>query len=75
VDLCGRLCGHGKPMSLQLREHLRCVDEPAAVADVVAQTFLSNPEDRQSLLEIVCVDERLALLSSHLGHLLAQGKG
>lgn len=75
VDLCGRLCGHGKPMSLQLREHLRCVDEPAAVADVVAQTFLSDPEHRQKLLETPCVDDRLSQLSGHLGALLAKGQG
>jgi len=74
VDLCGRLCGHGKPMSTQLREHLRCVNEPAAIADVVAQTFLTDPEFRQELLEITSVDERLSKLSGHLSQLLAKGK-
>jgi Lon protease-like protein len=75
VDLCGRLCGHGKPMSNQLRDHLRCVDDPAAVADVVSQTFLSDPDQRQRLLETPCVDERLAMLAQHLGALLAKGPG
>lgn len=40
VDLCGRLCGEGKPMSDQLRHHLRAVKDPAAISDVVAKAFI-----------------------------------
>lgn len=75
VDLSSRLCGEGQPMSEQLREHLRGVDDPAAISDVVAQTFLSDPEQRQELLNTLSVEERLQSLIEHLSALLAKGKG
>lgn len=70
VDLCGRLCGEGKPMTEQLREHLRGIHDPAAISDVVAQSFLNDPVQRQRLLEMLSVEERLSFLSSHLSQLL-----
>ena len=47
VDLSSRLCGQGQPISEQLREHLRCVKDPTAIADVVGQSFVNDPEERQ----------------------------
>jgi len=75
VDLSSRLCGDGKPMSQQLREHLSCIKDPCAISDVVAQTFLSNPEERQHLLDTLSVEQRLDYLIEHLSTLLAQGQG
>ncbi|MDF1823654.1 MAG: LON peptidase substrate-binding domain-containing protein [Verrucomicrobiales bacterium] len=70
VDLCGRLCGDGKPMTAQLRDHLKGIHDPSAIADVVAQSFLNDPCDRQRILEILSVEDRLRYLSRHLSQLL-----
>ena len=70
VDLCGRLCGEGKPMTDQLREHLKGIHDPAAISDVVAQSFLSDPDQRQGILEMLKVEDRLAFLASPLSQLL-----
>ncbi len=75
VDLSSRLCGEGQPMSKQLKEHLRGVSDPAAISDVIAQTFLSDPIERQKLLDTLNVEDRLQQLISHLGELLAKGQG
>lgn len=72
VDLSTKLCGDGQPMSQQLREHLCGVRDPAAIADVVSQTFLNNPDDRQKLLETLSVERRLEFLAHHLGRLVAK---
>jgi Lon protease-like protein len=74
VDLSGRLCGEGKVISDQLREHLRCVKDPAAIADIVGQSFVNDPEERQQLLEMDEVNERLDYLIGHLSALLTGGK-
>ncbi|MBU6180873.1 MAG: hypothetical protein KGR69_14495, partial [Verrucomicrobia bacterium] len=73
VDLTSRLCGSGQSASAQLREHLRCVKDPGAIADVVGQSFLSDPGDRQRLLEMDEVTDRLTFLVGHLSSLLASG--
>jgi Lon protease-like protein len=74
VDLSSRLCGDGKPMSEQLREHLTSVKDPAAISDVVAQTFLNCPNERQKLLETLTVEDRLQFLSGRLSQLLTNGQ-
>ncbi|MAS93178.1 MAG: hypothetical protein CMO55_08275 [Verrucomicrobiales bacterium] len=74
VDLCGRLCGEGQPMSDRLREHLKCVKDPSAISDVVAQTFLTDPSERQNVLEMLNVNERLEYLSERLSLFLAGGQ-
>lgn len=71
VDLSNRLNGAGQAISQQLRDHLRCVKDPSAIADVVGQSFLSDPEDRQRLLEMDEVAERLDFLVSHLSALIS----
>jgi Lon protease-like protein len=73
VDLSSRLCGEGQGISEQLREHLRCVKDPTAIADVVGQSFVNDPGERQKLLEMNNVNERLDYLVSHLSHLIAGG--
>ena len=72
VDLSGRLCGEGKLISDQLREHLRCVKDPTAIADVVGQSFLNDPDERQFLLEMNDVNERLDFLVNHLSLLVKE---
>ena len=66
------LCGEGKLISDQLREHLRCVKDPTAIADVVGQSFLNDPDERQFLLEMNDVNERLEFLVNHLSLLVKE---
>jgi ATP-dependent Lon protease len=73
VDLSTRLCGKGQPISDQLRSHLHCVKDPCAIADVVAQSFVTEPAERQRLLEMDDVVDRLGTLVDHLSTLLASG--
>ena len=75
VDLSGQLCGSGRPVSDQLREHLKAVKDPTAIGDVVGQSFLNHPDERQRLLEMNCVNDRLEFLVNHLSLLLSGGKG
>ncbi len=72
VDLSSQLCGKGQPISSQLRDHLREVKDPGAVADVVGQSFVTDPEKRQQLLEMDLVEERLRYLAGHLSSLISQ---
>ncbi len=73
VDLCERIRGKGLPDSSQFREHLRCVKDPAVVADLVSQSFVADPTDRQRLLEMDGLDERLDFLVGHLSAMIAGG--
>ncbi|MEX2577952.1 MAG: LON peptidase substrate-binding domain-containing protein [Verrucomicrobiales bacterium] len=73
VDLCGRLCEKGEPVSERLRQHLGCVKDPSAIADVVAQSFLSDPCERQRVLEMLDVCDRLDFVSEFLSVKLAGG--
>ena len=59
VDMSSRLCGEGQAISEQLREHLRCVKDPTAIADVIGQSFVNDSAERQRLLEMSDVNERL----------------
>jgi len=73
VDLCSRLGEQDHMISKCLGEHLRGVKDPSAVDDLVAQTFLTEPAERQKVLEMVRVDERLELLMGRLSQILARG--
>lgn len=73
VDLSSRLCGKGEAVSEQLRNHLHCVKDPCAIADVVAQSFVSDAGERQRLLETDDLVVRLDHLVGHLSALLAGG--
>lgn len=66
VDLGCQMCGEGQPMSEPMREHLRAIKDPAAIADVVAHTFLTDAADRQEFLEMSDVSERLSHLVERL---------
>ncbi|MEC5128801.1 LON peptidase substrate-binding domain-containing protein [Verrucomicrobiales bacterium BCK34] len=73
IDLGSQMCGEGQPMSKPMQEHLRGIKDPAAIGDVVAHTFVNTPEQRQELLEIDDVSERLGHLVNHLTHRLTNG--
>jgi len=73
VDMCGQLCEKGEPVSDQLREHLRSVKDPSAIADVVAQCFVNDSCERQRLLETLDIKERLDMVSQYLAVKLANG--
>ena len=48
--------------------------DPSAISDVVAQTFLTDPSERQNVLEMLNVNERLEYLSERLSLFLAGGQ-
>jgi Lon protease-like protein len=73
VDLTGRLCGKGQPISERLREHLRSVADPCTVADIVAQSLVGDPGVRQELLDMDDIGERLSFLVGHLSSMIASG--
>ena len=66
IRLSDELTGDGHPMSERLHEHLELVDDPGAVADVVAHAYVRDPDYRRQLVETVSPLERLNFLSRHL---------
>lgn len=54
------------PMSEQVHAHLKSLDDPSAVADVIAHNFVTDPRQRQTLLEAIEVSERLHRLTQFL---------
>ena len=74
IDLGSQMSGEGQPMSEPMRDHLRGIKDPAAIADVVAHTFLNDPVQRQQLLEMEDVSERLGHLVHHLTHCITSGE-
>ena len=66
IDMTAELSGDGSSMSSKVHEHLRSLDDPSAVADVIAHNFVTEPRQRQQLLETIEVGERLHLLTQLL---------
>ncbi len=66
IELTTDLAGEGRAMSDEVHDHLRTIDDPSTVADVVAHSFISEPHQRQELLETLEVSERLHRLSQFL---------
>ncbi|MCB1233019.1 MAG: LON peptidase substrate-binding domain-containing protein [Verrucomicrobiae bacterium] len=66
IELTADFIGEGRPMSPQVHDHLRSLDDPSAVADVIAHSFITDPRQRQQLLETLEVGERLHRLSQYL---------
>lgn len=71
IRLSDELTGDGHPMSERLHEHLGMVDDPGAVADVLAHAYVRNPEHRRQLVETVSPLERLHFLTRHLQEQIA----
>lgn len=63
IDMVGELTGPSQAMSAKIYDHLRQLNDPSAVADVIAHNFVTDPAQRQQLLETLDVVERLHHLS------------
>jgi Lon protease-like protein len=61
-EFCTRIESIGVPLPPNLMEHLKQIDSPEIVSDVVAAAFVGDPFQRQKLLEAYDVCERLRLL-------------
>ncbi len=61
-EFCARIEGIGVPVPPNLMDHLKQIDSPEIVSDVVAAAFVGEPFQRQKLLEAYDVCERLRLL-------------
>lgn len=65
-EFCMRIERIGVPLPPNLIDHLRQIDSPEILSDVVAAAFVSEPFQRQKLLEAYEVCERLRLLIQFL---------
>jgi len=65
-EFCTRIEEIGVPLPPNLMDHLRQIDSPEILSDVVAAAFVGEPFQRQKLLEAHEVCERLRLLIQFL---------
>jgi Lon protease-like protein len=65
-EFCMRIERIGVPLPPNLMDHLKQIDSPEILSDVVAAAFVSEPSQRQKLLEAYEVCERLRLLIQFL---------
>jgi Lon protease-like protein len=65
-EFCMRIEEIGVPLPANLVDHLRQIDSPEILSDVVAAAFVNEPFQRQKLLEAYEVCERLRLLIQFL---------
>jgi Lon protease-like protein len=65
-EFCLRIEKIGIPLPPNLMDHLRQIDSPEILSDVVAAAFVGEPFQRQKLLEACEVCERLRLLIQYL---------
>ena len=61
-EFCARIESIGVPLPANLMDHLKQIDSPEIISDVVAAAFVGEPFQRQKLLEAYDVCERLRLL-------------
>jgi Lon protease-like protein len=61
-ELCQHLQSVGMAIPANLKEHLRRLDEPEIVGDVIAAAFVGEPAERQRLLQISDICQRLRAL-------------
>ena len=62
VEFCARIEETGGSLPPNLMDHLRQIESPEVLSDVVSAAFVTEPYDRQKLLEACEVCERLRLL-------------
>ncbi len=72
IELSEQLCEQGLPVSHSLRERLRQATDPSMVADVVGHCVVTDSRQRQNLLEMDGVVEKLNFLTAHLVTLLGK---
>jgi Lon protease-like protein len=65
-EFCLRIERIGVPLPPNLMDHLKQIDSPEILSDVVAAAFVGEPSQRQKLLEAYEVCERLRLLIQFL---------
>jgi Lon protease-like protein len=65
-EFCLRIERIGVPLPPNLMDHLKQIDSPEILSDVVAAAFVGEPYQRQKLLEAYEVCERLRLLIQFL---------
>ena len=65
-EFCQRIERIGVPLPPNLMDHLKQIDSPEVLSDVVAAAFVGEPFQRQKLLEAYEVCERLRLLIQFL---------
>lgn len=65
-EFCQRIESIGVPLPPNLMDHLKRIDSPEILSDVVAAAFVGEPFQRQKLLEAYEVCERLRLLIQFL---------
>lgn len=53
-----------------LAEILRATDDPSVISDVIASLLVTDPDDRQQLLETVRVDDRLENVTAAIAELV-----
>jgi Lon protease-like protein len=66
MEFCARIEGLGVPLPPNLMDHLRQIESPEILSDVVAAAFVTEPHQRQKLLEAYEICERLRLLIQFL---------
>lgn len=66
LELCAHLKARGATMPEKLDEQLTQIDDPSVLTDVLAHTFLSDPEKRQAVFEEPKVGLRAHLLIHYL---------
>ena len=66
VELCARIEELGVPLAPNLMDHLRQLESPEILSDVVSAAFVTEPFQRQQLLEAHEVCDRLRLLIQFL---------
>jgi len=66
MEFCARIEALGVPLPPNLMGHLRQIESPEIFSDVVSAAFVTEPYQRQKLLEAYEVCERLRLLIQFL---------
>jgi Lon protease-like protein len=75
IALCDRLAGHLSEGGDSLRELVRALSSPAACVDVIAAALVTDPDDRQQLLETLDPGLRMELLLGHVALLVRAHEG
>jgi len=64
--ICARLQPEGGVVESGMDQQLAKIQDPELLADIIAQTFLSDAERRQEVFEELHVGQRMELLARHL---------
>lgn len=66
LELYLKFKGAGRKLPDKLDEYLSDLSDPSMLADLMASTFVMDPQRRQHVLEELAVDKRLRLLIQYL---------